>query len=463
MLESLGKAIRCGSVASAQPGQVFLGRIESRILIIRVIETWFEGITVALTGAELEPTSCHALEGAQVDQVLDEALIHDAIKSKPWMNKNVFHSLKPLGTLPVAVHSETKTVTTGLLDQPLVLKAVSSHFLKTLVFLALRGISTEALLSFRDAPVHKTMLQAVKPLFPSAFFDHVKYKSIYYIELCRKTNHDQVDDQITHIILSVYIIMMGINNVQHISPQLTLSTLFDIYRGKLTYSVHPDSRIWFMHHLRKDIRRLGLLAFRYAIKYAYDSAVMGESSHSSAELDDILETYRLDWLVTIEPQQALPDDPTQPTLKLDESIVQGVPNIFLFSRKSETSEQMAVRTLCKQDGLMRLGALNGEGVKAIWANLVFELLYLTNDDDERYSIQAHLTILRNLLVQTANPPFGYPLWVSQASIDRVGQIPHRKKPDVGRIRPQEELGRSAQPAFTGKVAPMERISTGWHV
>jgi hypothetical protein len=41
-----------------------------------------------------------------------------------------------------------------------------------------------------------------------------------------------------------------------------------------------------------------------------------------------------------------------------------------------------------------------------------ELLYFTNDDDERYSIQAHPFLLRNMTVQAADAPLGYPLYTS---------------------------------------------------
>jgi len=41
-----------------------------------------------------------------------------------------------------------------------------------------------------------------------------------------------------------------------------------------------------------------------------------------------------------------------------------------------------------------------------------DLLYFTNDDDERYSIQAHKVFLRNLIVQAAAPPLGYPVYGS---------------------------------------------------
>lgn len=60
-----------------------------------------------------------------------------------------------------------------------------------------------------------------------------------------------------------------------------------------------------------------------------------------------------------------------------------------------------------------IGSLNAEVVRGQWANLALELLYMTNDDEERYSIQAHPTVLRNLTVQVADPPLGYPIYSSQ--------------------------------------------------
>ena len=43
-----------------------------------------------------------------------------------------------------------------------------------------------------------------------------------------------------------------------------------------------------------------------------------------------------------------------------------------------------------------------------------ELLYYTNANDERFSIQAEKDILRNLLVQLAEVPLGYPVYSSGA-------------------------------------------------
>ena len=61
---------------------------------------------------------------------------------------------------------------------------------------------------------------------------------------------------------------------------------------------------------------------------------------------------------------------------------------------------------------MRAGRLNAETVRSEWADLELELLYMTNDDDERYSIQAHPLMLRNVTVQAADTPLGYHIFSS---------------------------------------------------
>ena len=83
-------------------------------------------------------------------------------------------------------------------------------------------------------------------------------------------------------------------------------------------------------------------------------------------------------------------------------------NFLLLLQSTYTS-----RTLTLQELMVSVGRLNAEVVRGQWANLSLELLYMTNDDEERYSIQAHPAILRNLTVQAADPPLGYPIFSSQ--------------------------------------------------
>ena len=78
------------------------------------------------------------------------------------------------------------------------------------------------------------------------------------------------------------------------------------------------------------------------------------------------------------------------------------------SRRQFYRSQMLTLRPC----MVNIGRLNSEVVRSMWASLSWELLYLTNDDDERYSIQAEERLLRNLSVEVADPPLGYPCYTS---------------------------------------------------
>jgi hypothetical protein len=46
----------------------------------------------------------------------------------------------------------------------------------------------------------------------------------------------------------------------------------------------------------------------------------------------------------------------------------------------------------------------------------FEMYYVTNDDDERYSIQTHPQFLRNILIEASVEPLGYAPYYSGAVV-----------------------------------------------
>ena len=70
------------------------------------------------------------------------------------------------------------------------------------------------------------------------------------------------------------------------------------------------------------------------------------------------------------------------------------------------------RLLSKQWLDVPIGELNKECVRGFWSALSLELYYMTNDDEERYSIQALPLMLRNIITQAADPPLGYPVYSS---------------------------------------------------
>jgi hypothetical protein len=59
------------------------------------------------------------------------------------------------------------------------------------------------------------------------------------------------------------------------------------------------------------------------------------------------------------------------------------------------------------------------GLEGVWTGMGVELLYFSNDDDERYSIQANEYCMRNSAVQAAAPPFGYAAY--QSGVLTVGR------------------------------------------
>jgi hypothetical protein len=91
----------------------------------------------------------------------------------------------------------------------------------------------------------------------------------------------------------------------------------------------------------------------------------------------------------------------------EQQITQQKENLFALSHQEGVYSGHILKL---NHNSIQVGKLNSEAVKGIWAGLSLELLYITNDDDERYSIQAHPTLLRNITIQSSEPPLGYPTY-----------------------------------------------------
>ena len=61
--------------------------------------------------------------------------------------------------------------------------------------------------------------------------------------------------------------------------------------------------------------------------------------------------------------------------------------LVLSVQTLSANPQFRTRHLSLRECEVGLGKLNKEVVRSLWASLALELLYLTNDDEERYSIQ----------------------------------------------------------------------------
>ncbi|KAJ4456405.1 putative SDR family oxidoreductase [Paratrimastix pyriformis] len=172
-----------------------------------------------------------------------------------------------------------------------------------------------------------------------------------------------------------------------------------IFQGALTPCFEAD---WLKE--RPELDALVHKAYRYAIKLLYDHTAFAPPDSPEELVEMLNDTDRL-WFVgpSQSPQWA-------------EALRAGRPNLFeLAPRKVEGAVMAAV--WIRRERVWKVGTLNPECVRGLWASLGLELLYFTNDDDERYSIQAHRQLLRNLTIQAAEPPLGYPTFASVGSLE----------------------------------------------
>jgi hypothetical protein len=155
------------------------------------------------------------------------------------------------------------------------------------------------------------------------------------------------------------------------------------------------------------LTRLILKAYRYAVKLAIDKAALGDSDADidEAELTTDLRELDQDWHVG-------PDG----TAAWVAAVQRGAKG--LFALEPDPDEPQAVRShrLLLAEVQCAVGSLSPAAVVGQWASLHLELVLFGNDDDERYSIQAHESILRNLTIQAADPPLGYPIYSEGATL-----------------------------------------------
>ena len=159
------------------------------------------------------------------------------------------------------------------------------------------------------------------------------------------------------------------------------------------------------------LKSVAVPAFRSAVKISLDQILLsGDTSIDLKDLKEALIDIDENWHLGLEDTNAWA-----------QAIRTNIPNLFTITASELTNQnlnQSRSRQLFRSHLLtlrecqVHVGRLNSEVVRSLWASLNWELLYLTNDDDERYSIQADERLLRNLTVEAADPPLGYSAYAS---------------------------------------------------
>ncbi|XP_069806235.1 pecanex-like protein 4 [Dendropsophus ebraccatus] len=236
----------------------------------------------------------------------------------------------------------------------------------------------------------------IKQMFPTDWYEfvlsqldfhHVSGKPSVLLE--EGIRDRSLRDQYIKGLTSIYFAFFGMENS---SP--SSAWLFRAYLGGIPWSVSLD---WLTGN--PELFQLALKAFRYTFKLMVDKASLGPVEDFK-ELLNYLEEYDNDWYIGL-----VSDSEWQ------QAVLQEKPYLFSLGHDPNMGVYTG-RVLTLQEQLVQIGKLNAEAVRGQWANLSWELLYATNDDEERYSIQAHPVLLRNLTVQAADPPLGYPIYSS---------------------------------------------------
>lgn len=92
---------------------------------------------------------------------------------------------------------------------------------------------------------------------------------------------------------------------------------------------------------------------------------------------------------------------------LDDAISRKVPNVMSLQRVGSSDYRLTKFTY--RDDCVNVGTMRTAAVMSAWASISAELNFFANDDEERYSIQAHPSLLRNLMVQVKE----YPIYISK--------------------------------------------------
>ncbi|KAM6069254.1 pecanex-like protein 4 isoform 2-T3 [Theristicus caerulescens] len=473
---ALQSALAAGSLGLSLPGSHYLCRFQDRLMWILVLEKGFTYCGVNIKGLELQETSCHAAEAHRVDEIFEMAFEHQEHTKILSPNHHFGHILTPCTVLPVRLYSDARNVLSGIIDSHENLKHLKDDFIKVLVWMLVQYCykKSKTLESPGNADKnkkgsflenqHSGAVERSRPLREEDSFsvdtieDWTDDSDIFDLEPSGRMKDRKEAGQLAttpkvHLSIPGSVetqsqgvpqemspedklhraVVLGLPAVdkgkqQEVLPRVEFSCcyseLLSIPEEWRTAPV-PASKVnemrqrfpeeWyhfilsqldFFHLKEKPSNLLEDLMKDKALKDLYVHGLMVDKAslgpvENFKELVNCLEEYENDWYI------GLVSD-----LEWQQAVLQEKPYLFSLGHDPNMGIYTG-RVLTLQELLVQVGKLNDEAVRGQWANLSWELLYATNDDEERYSIQAHPVLLRNLTVQAADPPLGYPIYSSE--------------------------------------------------
>ena len=378
---------------------VFLVRFEKMLAFVNILEAEYGSMAIQIRGVELqEQTSCHGVEANELDRLIEE--------------KVSVAMMQPLFQTPITTYSHSASTLTGVLDNTEFQKLVAYGFSFTMTWL-----------------LAKTKIQ-LESKIPD-YYDNCTY-SIEWEQFLKGTttvascangpsgphgDDFDLDDLLDEMDFSAPILAApsatAKTTIKQVSPE-SRSEMEHLVRY-LCDQVHCNNSMNMTDLFNKKLHRkcswlesqqelIGMVfdAYRLAWKLSLDAYLIGDPDPTLTDFKAInkcLNEYQQDWYL------GNPSEPKWVTSVLNERqsmlAITGDKKMGGGEFLQLTLDSSQIATVC---------ALNPAMVRGLWANLQLELLYFTNDDDERYSCQANKLLFRNLIIQAAEPPLGYPVY-----------------------------------------------------
>ncbi|KAI6654664.1 hypothetical protein LOD99_1058 [Oopsacas minuta] len=179
----------------------------------------------------------------------------------------------------------------------------------------------------------------------------------------------------------------------NITNKLTGTQICKNYEGQFPWS---EGLSWLTS---TSLLQLAIIAYRYTLKLTTDEIVLMEDMSYDSLLEYLLE-LDTSWYIG-----CISDGIWK------QRVLESTSHLFLLSRSKKGTKYYNY-TLTLKPQLVHVASLQPESLHGMWSSQLFELLYLKNEEEERYSVQQEEHILRNISTQAGDYPIGYPVFSS---------------------------------------------------
>ncbi|KAH9422770.1 Pecanex-like protein 4 [Dermatophagoides pteronyssinus] len=448
-------------------------RFDDRLMWFQVLESGHNYCQIQMKGLELQETSCHTLEASTIDQI-NEYSFHNNFST--FFNKYFFYAINPMTKATVKTYSDATSVLTGIIDSPDTYVRIKRLFCPIFIWLLLQHKIRLILDEFKQQE-HQQQQQNkndinIQMVKESQINIIVPSDSVMDQHRSSSNNNNNNDDgeRQNHSATSSSSSSSSRNNnngetlkkfsYDDLQPNIQWTNFsYQISRKRKSIQ-HRINRFIYSNEWFSNV--LQILTNNKAIltENELESLILSYNQITNIcftiifPTNKIVETSMSQWIYEMFNSQTMAKDSMidenlfdidlnqiclqsiQETLT-DEEIINNLKEfdqnwyfgsidspewrdavlaekLQLFSiSKDVVKEIYQSHMLTLKDMDIFICLINRSVVDAIWSSLSFELFYLTNDDEERYSIQAHQYIFRNLTVQAADPPLGYPVFASE--------------------------------------------------